>query len=388
MIQLTLENHRPLVERALIQVLRLAFLVRSTAANLAALAALDVARFGDQDLVYVTSESRVYQLAQLSGAAAASPDVIAPSTPSTMHPRARWLRVTSAANYGPNTNAPLHSRSSGILRQVLLYAGEGSADQQLALCQGAVPSLLLDEDGEDTAPLSAGYQGSLYKVDMRFAAMVFTSDLRGAPDSITSTSPTQPSPAYIIGQVRKVLAGLAGVDLGLEGVDRVEIGDAQLVQEGEGERRYIYSAEVRAVCYVTNPDEDLQAFTIEAQPELMDGVPGGGFDLLNYVARGYYITPAAGLVAQLAAGVATLAGLAVASSPAAHTFTAASDTYCDLAADGSVSYSAVAPDHAAPAQAADTLRLGVVRTDTADVISWRILCSYSEVFREYYQVAP
>ncbi len=388
MIQLTLENHRPLMERALIQVLRLAFLVRSTAANLAALAALDVTRFGDQDLVYVTSEARVYQLAQLSGAAAASPDVLAPSTASVKHPRARWLRVTSAANYGPNTNAPLHGRSSGILRQVLLYAGEGGPDAQLALCMGAVPSLLLDQDGEQVAPLSAGYPGSLYKVDMRFAAMTFTSDLRGAPDSITSTSTAQPSPAYIIGQVRKVLAGISGADLGLEGVDRVEIGDAQLVSEGDAERAYVYSAEIRAVCFVTNPDEDLTAFTIEAQPELMDIGAEGRFDPLNFVARGLYLTPGAGLVQQFAAGVATLAGLAVASSPAAHTFTAQSDTYCDLAADGSVSYSAVAPDHPAPAQAADTLRMGVARTDDADLISWRILCSYSEVFRAYYQVAP
>ena len=40
MIQLTLENYRQLVEGALTQVLRLAFLKRSTVADLAALAAL------------------------------------------------------------------------------------------------------------------------------------------------------------------------------------------------------------------------------------------------------------------------------------------------------------------------------------------------------------
>ena len=386
--QLTIANYRPLVESALTQVLRLAFLRRGTVVNLAALAALDVTRYADADLTYVTDQTRVYQLSLLSGAAASSPDVIAPTTPSTKYPRARWLRVTSAATYGPNAGAPLHSRSEGILRAVALYAGEGGAAAQLAACMEAMPALMLDQDGESKQPLSAGYPGSLYRVELRYACMVFTSDLRGAPSSILSTESGAESPAYIIGQISKVLAGIGGDALGLEGLDRIEIGDAQLVEEDETERRYVYSLALTALCFVTNPDEDLTALYIDAQPELPDGP--GRFDVLNFVAQGYYIVVPvpASLTAQLAAGVATIAGSAVASSPAAHTFTASRDTYCDLAADGSVSYSEVHPDHAAPSQAAGTLRLGVVRTDAAGVTGWQTLCSYSEVLRSYYQIAP
>ena len=62
-------------------------------------------------------------------------------------------------------------------------------------------------------------------------------------------------------------------DLGLEGWTASEIGDAQLVSEGDAERAYVYSAEIRAVCFVTNPDEDLTAFA-RGRSGLMDGVPG------------------------------------------------------------------------------------------------------------------
>ena len=390
MIQLTLENYRQLVEGALTQVLRLAFLKRSTVADLAALAALPDGNFSDLDLVYVTSEARVYQLSLLSGAAVSSPDVIAPTTPRSDFPRARWLRVTSSATYGPNAGAPLHARSTGLLKAVALYAGEGGASAQLAACMGAVPSVMIDQDGESKQPLSAGYPGSLYRVDLRYACMVFTSDLRGAPSSILSTESGAESPAYIIGQISKVLAGIGGDALGLEGLDRVEIGDAQLVEEDETERRYVYSLALALTCYVTNPDEDLTALYIDAQPELTDAAQGGRFDVLNFVAQGYYIAVPvpASLTAQLVAGVATIAGSAVASSPAAHAFTASRDTYVDLAADGSVSYSPVHIDHAAPSQADGTLRLGVVRTDATGVTGWRTLCSYSEVLRSYYQIAP
>mgnify|MGYP006913924299 CR=1 FL=1 len=388
--QLTIANYRPLVESALTQVLRLAFLQRGTVANLAALASLDVTRYADAALVYVTDQTRVYQLSLLSGAAPSSPDVIAPSTPSAKYPRARWLRVTSSATYGPNAGAPLHSRSEGILRAVALYAGEGGADAQLAACMEAVPSIMIDQDGDTVAPLSAGYPGALYRVELGYAVMVFARDLRGAPQSILSTEAGAESPACIIGQLRKVLAGMSGDALGLEGVDRIEIGDSALVQEGEAERAHVYSAAITVICYVTNPDEDLVGLVIDAQPELTDAAQGGRFDTLNYVAQGYYfaVPVPASLTAQLAAGVATIAGSAVASSPAAHTFTASRDTYCDLAADGSVTYSEVYPDHAAPSQADGTLRLGVVTTDAAGVTGWRTLCSYSEVLRSYYQIAP
>ena len=382
MIQLTLENYRQNVESALTQVLRLAFLKRGTVADLAALAALDVTRYTDADLVYVTDQTRVYQLSLLSGAAHSSPDVIAPGTASTKYPRARWLRVTSAATYGPNGGAPLHARSQGILRNVALYAGEGGAAAQLVACMAALPSLMIDQDGEQVQPLSAGYPGSLYRVELRYAAMVFTSNLRGAPDSITDDA----SPAYIIGQIRKVLAGMSGDALGLEGLDRIEISDAQLVDEGEAERSYVYAMALTVLCFVTNPDEDLTALVINAQPELTDAP--GKFDVLNFVARGYYVEPVASLTATMVSGVATIAGSAVASSPAAHTFTASRDTYCDLASDGSVTYSEVYTDHAAPSQTDSTLRLGVARTDDTGVVSWRALCSYSQTFRTAYQIAP
>ena len=386
--QLTLENYRPLIEKELTQVLRLAFLRRGTVADLAALAALDVGRYSDLDLVFVTSESRVYQLSLLSGAASSPPDVITPGTPTSKYPRARWLRVTSGATYGPNAGAPLHGRSQGILRAVALYAGEGGADAQHALCMGTVPSLMIDEDGESVSPLSAGYPGSLYRVELRFALMIFTADLRGAPDSILSTTAGAESPAHIIGQIRKVLAGMSGDSLGLEGVDRIEIGDAVLVGEDATERKYVYSAGLTVLAFVVNPDEDLSGLVIDAEPQLSDSPPMGRFDPSNFIALGYFLSPVASLTGQIEPGVATVAGAAVASSPAPHTFTADRDTYVDLNGDGSVTYSEVPLDADPPAQAAGTLRLGAARTDSTGITAWTTLCSVAQTFRSSYQVAP
>lgn len=236
--------------------------------------------------------------------------------------------------------------------------------------------------------MSAGYPGSLYRVELRFACMIFTSDLRGSPSSILSTEAGSESPAYIIGQLRKVLAGISGDALGLEGVDRIEIGDAALVDEDEAERKYVYSAALTVLAFVVNPDEDLSALYIDATPQLADSPPAARFDPLNFVALGYYIPPTASLTGQIAGGVATLAGAAVASSPAAHTFTADRDTYVDLAADGSVTYSVVYLNADPPAQADGTLRLGVARTDATSIVTWTPLCSVAQTFRNSYQIAP
>lgn len=386
-VELTLANHRALAERGLLDLLRLAFLARPTVASLAALAALDVTAFSDEALVYVTDQTRVYKLALLSGAAASSPDVIEPGTASAKYPRARWLRVTSSAYYGPNYNAPLHSRSSGPLKAVELYSGEGGGAAMFARCAASMPSLFIDEDGDTVEPLSVGYPGSLYRVELKYSLQLFTGDLTGAPTSILGTSSS--GPYYLIGQLRKVLAGIGGSAFDLQGIDRIEIGDAQLVSEDEEERRFIHAAQIVAVCYVTNPDEDLTALAIDFTPELSSGPPlPGKYDRLNFVARGYYVLPVASLTATLASGVATIAGSAVASSPAAHTFTASRDTYCDLASDGSVTYTEVYRDAAAPAQADGTLRLGYVRTDGTAIVEFTRLCSYSEVFRTTYQIAP
>lgn len=393
--QLLLTNYKNEVERALMAVLRLAFLHRPVVASLAALAALNVEPVADGDLRWVTDQARVYAYSRFSGAVADALNVVAPTTIPAKFPRARWLRQESAATYGPNWRAPLHTVAAGKLRAVELYSGDGSSEEQWQRVEAASPAMLLEWRSDEPEGLSAGYQGSFYRIRMTYAVTVFSDNNRAAPHSSWGSPATlgetdDPGPAAIIGAMRKVCAGLKGGDLGLEGVDRVEIGASRLVDEQLAERWLVWEADLHLLLFVPNPDEDLDAMRVTVEPHLSDNPKPGHepFDPLNYVAQGYTITPVAGLTATPAAGVAVIAGSAVSSTPLARTFTAERDTYRDLKADGTFAYLEALPGRAAPAVTAGALRVGRTRTDAADVVEDEILCSWSEQFRAPYQVLP
>ena len=177
--------------------------------------------------------------------------------------------------------------------------------------------------------------------------------------------------------------GLDGNQIG----DRVEIGPAQLVKEDEEERRYVYSAPITVTCYVRNPDEDLVPLVIDAEPELVGGLP---LDRSNCIVQGLYLAvpEPASLTGQLVAGVAKIGGATVAASTASRSWTAERDTYVDLAADGTLTYSTVYVDGAPPALADGSLRLGYARADAAGLVSWTPLTASILTFRTAYQIAP
>ena len=393
MSTLTINNYKSEVERTLLTVLRLAFLRRSTVANLSALAALDVSATADGELAYVTDQARVYAYSRFSGAVVASPTIIAPTTIPSAYSGARWIRQESGVSYGPNWRAPVHARTSGKLQAIELFAGDGDTTQKWERVQAAAPALLVECTNDVLTPLSAGYPGALYRAELPFVLTVFSDNNRASPSSSwgspASVSETDdPGPAAIIGDVRKVLAGLRGDDLGLDGLDRVEIGDSRLIDEEFAERFLVWELDVSVRCVVAIEDEDLDAMRIDVQPELADSQVAGRFDPLNYVATGYVVAPGAGLTAAPSAGIALIAGAAVASTPPDHTFTADRDTYRDLAADGTFTYVEAYRGHPAPAVTAGALRVGVTTTDASDIVADRILCSYAQTFRDSYQIAP
>lgn len=430
MTPIYLHNYKNAVERQLMQVLQLAFQRRCAAspvADLAALAAVDVTDLADGDLCYVTDAGggapRVYQYGRFAGSG------VAPATVPAAFPAARWVASTLPASYGPNWRAPLLSRATGTMQAVQLFAGEGSISDKFERLLAAAPALMLEHRADRIKALSVGFPGSHYQVDALYVVTVFSDNSRGSPHSSwgspASTSETEDAgPAAIIGELRKVMAGLRGTDLGLggpddEGIDgsvaRVEIGDSRLVDEEYAERWLVWEMDLMVRLYVWNPDLDLDPLVIDAQPELSDSPPpvavfaenmarlaeGAAaryvlvhFDPLNYVASGGHIpVPAlASLTGTPAAGTAMVAGATCTFTAAAHTFTADRDTYRDLVPNGSGgatwTYVAVSRGAPVPAVTSGALRVGVTVTDASGIISDRYLCSYSSVYRERYQISP
>lgn len=426
MTPIYLHNYKSLVEQKIMQLLQLAFQRRipaSPVANQAALAALDVSAIADGDLCYVTDVSRVYQYGRHADAG------VAPSVIPAAYPSARWVASTLPASYGPNWRAPLLSKSTGALKAVQLFAGEDATSEKFARIMAATPSLMLEHRADSTKPLSVGYPGSHYQVDALYTCTIFSDNNRGSPwsswGSPTSVSETSDAgPAAIIGELRKVCAGLRGVDLGLGGTDdegidgsveRIEIGDSRLVDEEYAERFLIWEADLQVRLYVWNPDLDLDAMIVDVQPRMADSPPPvhifaqdmaalaegeavkyvlQNFDPLNYVAAGLIVpvpSPAS-LTSTPVSGTAMIAGSSCAVTGAAHTFTAARDTYRDLVPDGvggaSFTYVPVRRGAPAPALTANGFRVGLTVTDDTGIVSDRYLCSYSSVYRPRYQVIP
>jgi len=179
--RLTLINQRTLIERAILDTLRLAFLKRQTVADLAALAALDVSAGYDGALCYVTSESRVYSLNLYSGAANAPPAIVAPTTPPARGPGARWIRSTSAVNWGPNSGAPLAARPAGFCLEVDFFRGRGGTDEGMLKVLAAKPSILLVWESSKTNPASCGYPGAYYEFVHTYSVWAISENDRGGP---------------------------------------------------------------------------------------------------------------------------------------------------------------------------------------------------------------
>jgi len=199
-------------------------------------------------------------------------------------------------------------------------------------------------------------------------------------------------------QIEYLMAGLHGSEagaprgnLGLQGLLWCEIGDTVNVDENLMERRFINATEVRVLCRIPVPDEDLVAIppgVIRVQPRLEDTGAARTFDSSNYVTQGYQLADGPGLTRSWAAGVAVVAGTPVSSTPAPVTFAADRDTYRDLKPDGTFVYQAVIRGGVPPVLSAGAMRVGVTTTDSTSIVQDKVLCSTSILFRDTYQVVP
>jgi hypothetical protein len=106
------------------------------------------------------------------------------------------------------------------------------------------------------------------------------------------------------------------------------------------------------------------------------------FDIHNYVARGGGLDEGEGdgFDREIEETIAVIAGASVTVAAHSVTFDADSDTYRDLAPDGTWTITAVDVGGEEPRLTNGLLRVGVTRTGASGVLYDRALCSYSIPF--------
>lgn len=109
---------------------------------------------------------------------------------------------------------------------------------------------------------------------------------------------------------------------------------------------------------------------------------------VNYVASGL-LPPASGTIAAatLSAGVAYIGGVRVARAASAITLTATRDNYIDIRRDGTITVTPVTVAAAAPALAANSIRLGFCTTNASNVTS-RTIGAFDSLGNWMYNVVP
>jgi phage gp37-like protein len=358
------------VEAGLVRLIRYGLGFRYTAANLTALAAITP---GADRLVYVTG-SGLFEWVPYVTTSANGSTVIA----ATGYSAGRWIKVVSTWTLGAG-GTPVGSITTGPLTTVEAYSSDEGTDAALDKCIGTTPSVLVQFTGDSPQSIST-LPGTFYKNNLTFKLLILTTNLRGKAAG-TQGSISGDTGAYpLIGSLRRLLCGVS-TDSGIDGVERIEIGGASLVNEDAERRSFCHEMQVTVRASFSIDDEDLDtAWGLRIQPEITD-FPAV-FDAQNYVASGGGFTEAlgVGLSRTIAATVAKISGVAVAADELVNTFTANTHTYRDLTPAGAWVFTAVAVGAGAPALVAGRLRVAVTTTDSSSIVSDRALCSLSVPF--------
>jgi len=361
------------VEAGLVRLIRLGLGFRYSAANLTALAAV---AGGEGRLVYVTG-SGLFEWIPYTATSANGSTVIA----ATGFSAGRWVKVSSTWTLGAG-GTPVGSITTGPLMTVEAYSSDEGTDADAVLdkCIGTTPSVLLQFTGDNPQSISL-LPGTFYKNSLTFKLLILTTNLRGKAAG-TQGSISGDTGAYpLIGSLRRLLCGVS-MSSGIDGVERIDIGAASMVNEDAERRNFCHEMQVTVRASFSIDDEDLDDAAIRIQPEVID-FQTKEFDAQNFIASGGGFTEAirgAGLTRTITTTVAKISGVAVSAAETTHTFTPQTQTYRDLTPAGAWVFSEVALGADAPALTAGRLRVSVTSTDSSGLVTDRPLCSLSIPF--------
>lgn len=363
---LTFRNARTTIENAIIDKLAEAYAVRlPTVATIAALRAFPARALPNQrpTLIFVTSSGYAFRWRPWStsaddGATIIKPDDIT-STPG------RWVRTTSTSASGYLQACDLFNDDDG---------SEAVIEQRI---YGTKPAMLMTWQNTRRAPKSHR-AGALYWARMSFKILVISEQLRGEQmarqgSGNATEAAADPGTGAMLGDVKELLAGMTGEELGVTDVATIEIGDEEPVLKDLERRSFVEAIDIE-VRYTEVKTADTDAVSLDDPWEFntqrqLAQTSGETFDGESYVTGGLTVPVGASLTQTIAAGTAYIGGSAVAVGATAHTFTASRVTYRDLLSNGTWEFHEAYVGEDAPDASAGALRVGVTVTDANGVIS-------------------
>lgn len=366
-------------ESALVSLIRFGIAKRYTAANVAALAAMQPSVLSDHALAYVTAAAKVYEWLQTSTATANGTTIVATTASPS---RGRWVVVNTPWTYGAG-GVNLASKQSGYLLTCDAYSDAGDADQLIDVTLANIPAVLVTFEGSSPSSLS-NIPGTYYRDDLSFSVIVLTSNLGGGVTATQGSPIADDAPgAYrVIGDLRRLIA--SNTRSVASYIERAEIGEVRREFADLERRVECHSMKVTLHTSWSIEDEDLVDVAIKGQPQLVGThVP---FDPQNYVATGGLIEDGTGLSRILSAATGVIAGSVVASPSGAVVFAPDSDVYRDLDGTGAWHLTDVSAGSDAPTLVAGRLRVAFTRTSSTDVLADVQLCSFAVDFGDAFDV--
>ncbi|HZU84109.1 MAG TPA: phage protein Gp37 [Polyangiaceae bacterium] len=251
---MSLRTAATLIERALFNAINRALRVRlPPVADVAALRAAPTrgASAGgyvrsDYEPVFVAAAGVCYEWSTAATAPDDGDQVIRPNDAGAT---GRWIRTESTVQ-------------TGYVRAVRLYEGEQSEDEILTRLLGQWPAVVIRWESARHEPRSQ-ISGALYRYETDFDVWAVSSNLRGGalPEAVVGSpvageAVVDPGVNAMIGDIKRVLAGRSGEELGQPGIAYCEIGKEEPVYRSLAERRFVYALGVRVHATVQNPDDD------------------------------------------------------------------------------------------------------------------------------------
>lgn len=337
----------------------------------------------DDDLIAVVSGGMTtsYRWSTASTAADNGASVIKP-TDVTSGP-GRWLSWTSPVRFAPvagGDSATLDQITSGIVQRVLVLDKSMAAEDVEVLLSGAVPAVVIEASSDEPADATLNV-GHLWLTDYQFTIGILTRDYRDGREHAQAPEDDDfdPGANSIDGAIQELLAGtqLAKVE---SAIRHARLGGGRNYFSAFGQRRVMRTRDltIRATTsHAQAPNETVAAELATLQANLTELNAAQAFDPDNYVQSGITVAAGAGLVRMVAAGAAVVGGTTVTYAGELQTFAADSDTYRDLADDGSMTFVVAAAGVDAPEVTPETLRIGVTRTDGSGILYDLMLAAVS-----------
>lgn len=227
------------------------------AETIAALTAGPSSALADDDLRFVGEAGFAYRWRRAETAAPDGVLVVAPSD-LALGKAGRWLRTTSTV-------------ATGYLERCELYNEDIDEETMQERLFSKKPAVLITFDSARHKPVS-NRAGALYWYIASYSLLVISTNMRGGETAFhgspRAAETALPGTAAMLGDLKALLAGS---NLGIEDVERVEIGDERPVIVALAKRTVVEQLAITVWSSIRNEDTDLVSLgELDLQRQLLD----------------------------------------------------------------------------------------------------------------------